>query len=147
MRGLPRAWSSGFTLIEIIVVIAIFGALIALGLFMSMETFRGTLFRSEQDIVVSVLQKARSRAMANMYQTSWGVCYITPDYVIFRGTECTAGLPTNETIPASPASAVTFSAPIIFSQLSATTIGGTITLMQDGRTSTIAVNQEGTIGW
>ena len=60
---------------EIIIVIAMFGALLALGLFMSMDAYRGFSFRSEEDTVVSLLQKARSRAMNNMNQTPWGVCW------------------------------------------------------------------------
>lgn len=136
-----------FTLIEIVVVLAIFSVLILSGLFMSMDTLRGTLHRSERDVVVSLLQKARSRALANMNQSPWGVCYIEPAYVIFRGTACTAGLATNEPVPASPANLGTFSSPIVFSQLSATTTAGTVTLIQDGRTSVITVNREGTIEW
>lgn len=137
----------GFTLLEIIVVIAIFSVLITLGLFMSMDTFRGTNHRSEESTVVSLLEKARSRALANIYQTPWGVCYIAPEYVIFRGTSCTALLSTNETIPASVANPAIFSAPIVFSQLSATTTGGTVTIVQDERISTITINYEGTIDW
>lgn len=137
----------GFTLIEILIVIAIFSVLISLGLFMSMETFRGTLNRSERDIVVNLLQKARSRALANIQQASWGVCYIAPEYIIFRGSECISGLPTNETVPANTANSIVFSSPIVFSQLSATTTGGSITITQNGRTAAIIVNQEGMIDW
>ncbi len=147
MKGLPRAWSSGFTLVEIIVVIAIFSTLVTLGLFMSMDTLRGTTHRSERDIVVSMLEKARSRALANIYQTPWGVCANASDYIIFRGTSCTAGLSTNEIISASAANPAIFSAPIVFSQLSATTTGGTVTIVQDGHTNTITINHEGAIDW
>ena len=52
----------GFTLMEIIVVVALFSILTTLGLFMSMETLRGTLSRSEGSVIVSLLQKARVRA-------------------------------------------------------------------------------------
>lgn len=137
----------GFTLIEIIIVVALFSALVSFGLFMSMETYRGTLFRSERSIVVSALEKARSRALANMYQTPWGVCFVAPNYVIFRGTSCAPDLETNETIPANAANPAIFSAPIVFSQLAATTTGGSVTLAQDGRTTTITVNYEGAISW
>ncbi len=136
-----------FTLIEIVVVLAIFSVLILSGLFMSMDTLRGTLHRSERDVVVSLLQKARSRALANMHQSPWGVCYIEPSYIVFRGTLCAPELPTNEPVPASSANPGVFSSPIVFSQLSATTTGGTVTLVQDGRTSVVTVNAEGAIDW
>jgi prepilin-type N-terminal cleavage/methylation domain-containing protein len=144
MRGVSRAWSSGFTLIEIIIVIAIFGALLALGLFMSMDAYRGFSFRSERSTIVSLLQKARSRAMNNSNQTPWGVCYQSGNYVIFQGLACTTG----ETIPAGPAATTTgLLAGVVFSQLSGTTTAATITVLQDGRSSTISTNNEGTIIW
>jgi len=129
---------------EIIIVIAMFGALLALGLFMSMDAYRGFSFRSEEDTVVSLLQKARSRAMNNMNQTPWGVCWRDDSYVIFQGRVCTTG----ETIPASPAATTTgLLIGIVFSQLSGTTTATTITVLQDSRSSTISTNNEGTIIW
>lgn len=137
----------GFTLLEVIVVVAIFSILATLGLFMGMDTFSGTLRRSERDIVVSMLQKARSRALANTEQSSWGVCYSAPDYVLFRGTMCTAGLSTNEPTPAHATNPATFSAPVVFSQLSATTTGGVVTVVEGTRTSTITITAAGAISW
>ena len=136
----------GFTLVEILVVIAIFTLLIGLGLFMSMEAYRGFSFHSEQDTVVSVLQKARSRAMANIDQTAWGVCYISPNYVIFKGSTCTvAG---SDLIPANPSVTIAgLSGGIIFSQLAGTSTGGVITVTQNNRVSTTTINYEGTIIW
>src|SRR3954466_3570125 len=88
----------GFTLIEILVVTAIFAVIISLGLLMSMETFRGTTFRSERDTMVGVLQKARSRAMANIKQSQWGVHYQMSDhtYTIFKGSTYIPGASANE---------------------------------------------------
>ncbi len=137
----------GFTLIEIMVVIVLFTILVGLGLFMSLQTIHGTLFRSERDIVVTLLQKARSRAIANTNQNPWGVCYSAPDYVVFAGTTCPVG--GGEHIPASVNNPATFSDPngIVFTQLSATSTGGMVTVVQNGGPSTITVNNEGTILW
>jgi Tfp pilus assembly protein FimT len=137
----------GFTFVEIIIVIGLFTMLAALGLCVSMDTFRGGLHRSEEAMAVSLLQKARSSAMANDDQMPWGVCVQEHNYVLFRGATCAAGGVTDEEIPLQDTSTVTFSAPIIFSQLSATTSGGTITIVQGTHTDTIVVNQEGTILW
>jgi len=57
---------AGFSLIETLVVVGLFGMLIALGLLLSMDAWRGTSFQSEQDIVISLLYKARSRAISNI---------------------------------------------------------------------------------
>jgi prepilin-type N-terminal cleavage/methylation domain-containing protein len=138
---------AGFTLIEIIVVIAIFSALILFGLFMSMETLRGTLQRSERDTIVSLLERARSRAMNNIEQASWGMCYLAPDYVVFKGTVCSAAA-VIDTVAASPGTATTgLLAGIVFSQLAGTTTPATVTVTQGIRTSTIEINYEGTIIW
>ncbi|MBT9168081.1 MAG: hypothetical protein DDT19_01426 [Syntrophomonadaceae bacterium] len=140
----------GFTFFEILVVTGLFSVLIALGLFMSMETFRGSIYRSEQATVVSVLQKARSRAMANIDQSPWGVYYdpIANAYFIFRGGSYTPGA-TNEKIPGNAAVTVTglFLPGVVFSQLSGTTTATTTAVVQDGRTSTISINYEGAINW
>lgn len=137
----------GFTFIEIIVVVAIISLLATFSLFMSMETFRGTLRRSEGQMVTTLLQKARSRALSNLSQSSWGVCYIAPNYVLFRGTACTAGHAENETVPANPVTPATFLSPVVFSALSATSTGGIITVVEGTRVSTTTVNAAGRIDW
>lgn len=137
----------GFSLIEIIVVTGLFVVLVGLGIAMGMETFQGTLFRSEREMVVSLLQKARSRALANTYQSAWGMCMIDDAYIIFRGTACVEGTATNERIPKGSRSAVTFSAPIVFAPVTGTTAGGTVTVTEDARTTTLDINHEGTINW
>src|SRR3989344_8804448 len=89
----------GFTLIEVLVVLAIIGVIMSFGLIMSLDSYRGYLLRSERDVLVSTLERARSRALNNYYQSAWGVCYTTPNYIIFKGTTCTTG----DTIPANAA--------------------------------------------
>ncbi len=143
----------GFTFIELLVVIAIFTILVGLGMFMSMETFRGTTYRSEQATIVSLLERARSRAMNNINQSQWGVCYLAPQYVIFRGSASSCATATvADTVAAhagiAAASDFAHVFPIVvFTQLSGTTTATTITELQDGRSSVIAINNEGTINW
>lgn len=137
-----------FTLIEILIVIAIFTVLIALGLLMSMETLRGALHRSERDTVVSLLQRARSRALNNINQSPWGMCYLSGNYIVFKGINCNIAAVV-DTVAANPGTATTgLLAPgIVFSQLAGTTTPATVTVTQSGRTSTININYEGTIIW
>lgn len=146
----------GFTLIEIVITIAIFSMLLGMGLIMSMETFRGTIYRSEEGTIVSLFERARSRAMNNINQSSWGVCYIAPNYVIFKGSSCSAPAVT-DSIDAntSVASASNFSSKfptVVFTQLSGTTtapVGSPFNLAvtQDSRSDVISINNEGTIIW
>ncbi len=130
---------------------SIFSLILVLGLFMSMETFRGTIYRSEKATIVSVLQKARSRAMANVYQTPWSVCYIAPNYVIAKGASCTSATAFDK-IEANPAvvTASNFASTfptISFAQLTGDTAAATLTVVQDSRSSTISLNYEGAIIW
>ena len=148
----------GFTLIEVLVVIGILGIILALALVTSLGSFKRNTFQTEQSILVSVLEKARNKSMNNMFELSHGVCYISPNYVIFRdspSTRCIAEVTTNEIIPADGniANLSNFSASlsptnsVIFSQLTGKTASTTI-FMTDGIKSTyITINNEGTINW
>ena len=142
----------GFSLIEVIVVIALFAVIASLGLLMSFESYRGATFRSERDTMVGVLQKARSRAMANIDQAAWGVRYDgTPNftYTIYKrvglATQDVDSIAGNQGASVSPAP---FS--VTFSQLSGTTTGTfSATIVENGHTTAppVSVNYEGTIIW
>jgi prepilin-type N-terminal cleavage/methylation domain-containing protein len=139
----------GFTIPEVLTVVGIFSLLAGLGLIMSMETYRGSSFRSERTTIVSALERARGRAMNNMYQMPHGVYFdtATPAYVIFRGSSYVAGSSTNEVLPASSSAVVTGPSSVVFNQLDGTTSSSTITFTQDGKNGTISINSEGRINW
>ena len=67
--------NQGFTLIEILVVIAIMSVILSFGLVVDLNIFKGDSFRAEQSTIVSVLSRARSRAIANLFYDDHGVCY------------------------------------------------------------------------
>jgi prepilin-type N-terminal cleavage/methylation domain-containing protein len=141
--------SKGFTLIEVIIAIAIFIIMLSFGLFISMDALHSTYSRSERDTVVSLLSKARSRSLANIDGAAWGVCYISASqtYVLFSGATCDPSAATSEVTSASAGVAVTWGAPAIFSQLSGTTSPTEIVLNEQNKTSTTTINYEGTIIW
>ena len=64
-------------MVEIIVVIGILTVIIAFGMVIDLNVFKGDTFRAEEATIVSILEKARSRAMANMFESPHGVCYIS----------------------------------------------------------------------
>lgn len=146
----------GFTLIEVIVVLGIFAILAALGLFLSMDFYRGYSFRSEQKILVSILEKARSQALSNINQARHGV-YIEPGkYTIFEGNAWAGPNPSlDEEIKASSSVTISASPPlpleVVFEQLSGDEVGlggdKTITLMFGSQSLTITINNEGRINW
>lgn len=145
---IPKSVQSGFTLIEVIISIGILSIIVVLGLFISMDFFRSYAFRYEQDLVVSALQKARSRAMANVNQSVHGFCWDTNDYVIFEGSNSTCPA-SGDKIPRSKEISISSDIAnniIIFDQLkgsSGTT--GSITVSGQGKTATITINSLGAI--
>jgi len=143
---------AGFTLPEILVALGVLGIVLAFGLFISFDTFRGSSARAERDLIVNVLQKARSRAVANMYAcTEHGVRFDATEYVLFRdGTfPCTL---TEEGFPANTNYTPTFdpigTTEIIFDQLTANVSANvTIKVEGGGKCYLIDVNQKGGIDW
>ncbi len=150
----------GFTLIEILLVIGLFSIIIELGLFMSMDMYKGYSRRSERDTLVDVLQRARSRAMSNVHQSPWGVCYDAtnpshPNYIIFSGVGY-EGAVTKDIVPANPAVTTDLSAAasfacgsggIVFSQLTGDTSALSVSMTQGSIISIISTNVEGAIIW
>ena len=65
-KRLVLSLSKGFTLMEVLVVIALLGVIFSLSVFISLDTYRGSSFRNERDTLVGVLQEARSEAMNNI---------------------------------------------------------------------------------
>ena len=144
----------GFSLIEIVVVMAIVALLFSIGAIVGVDTYKNYTFRSEQGVLVSVLEKARSRSMSNIYQVSHGVCFDSSvsTYVIFPGVYL-AGSPSNESVASNKAASVSGlpecagGTGVIFTQLSGTTSPAIIVVKQDAKLSITTVNYEGTIIW
>ncbi len=135
---------------------------ISFGTLTDLNFFKGDIFRSEQTKIVSILEKARSRAMANMFQVNHGVCYDSTlnNYIIFRGNTCNPTASTSEIIPAelniATVSVFTTSFPtVIFKQLTGNltpelspATNEIIINIQDGiKTANIKINNAGRINW
>ena len=152
----------GFSLIELLVIMGLISLVAGFGLIVSMDDYRGYNFRSERDVVVSTLQKARSQAVSNMCYGSGctdgkqhGVYFGTPGhYIIFQGASYTAGDPTNEDIAAKNAAAsVSGITSVVFTQLSGTAVTipaspSTLTVVDTGgHTSVVTIEASGRIWW
>ncbi|MDE2399788.1 MAG: prepilin-type N-terminal cleavage/methylation domain-containing protein [Patescibacteria group bacterium] len=143
-------YQKGFTLIEILVVIAILIVVISFGMLVDFSSFTSSTFQGEEAKIVSVLERARSHAMANMFNTTSGVCYdaTTHSYVIFQGSVCTSTgselIPANTNIAENPST--TFPT-FVFSRLTGNTTGGIIHITDGSKSADITLNNEGTINW
>lgn len=78
----------GFSLVEFLVAMGIMVLILSFGLFFSLDSYREYSFRAERDLAVSVLQKARSKSVANVNQQPHGVHVDAAGgkYVIFQGS-------------------------------------------------------------
>lgn len=137
-------------MIEILVVVGIFILLAGLGLFATLDSYRGYSFRSERDIVVNLLEKARNQSMSNVDQSPHGFCVEGSNYVVFEGSDCTTGTK-KETTPTGSGVTLTPALPaagVSFTQLSGDSSWvGSLTLSQNSKSAVISVNSEGMIDW
>ena len=144
------ARNSGFTIVEISVVIGLFAILISLGLLMSMDVWRGSSMQSEQDIVLSLLYKARSRAISNINESDHGL-YIddaADEYVIFEGSSYSPADPNN--LPFDMDDNFDFGGSpisIVFAGRTGVTTGYLFTMTGQGKSRTFDINEEGGITW
>jgi|SRR3989344_1626533 len=141
-----RFLSAGFTMIEILVVLAIFGALMMMGLFFDFTFYRGTSFNTDVDIFASILQRARARAVNNINESNHGVYIDTGDYVLFQGNSYGANPSFDQRISRNPNVNFSGASEIVFSQISGnSSFEGDLIIDGFGKTTTISLNHEGLI--
>lgn len=132
---------------EILVVMAIFVIIAGFGLVVSMDAYRSNNFRSEEDMLLGVLLKARSQAVNNVDQKPHGVHITSANYSIFEGATYTSGIDFPVSSGFTPGGATD----IVFSQLTGQISGAplTVTLKDNttGKIFTISINNEGQINY
>lgn len=169
-RNKSLSLRSGFTLVEILVVIGILAIIASFGLYFSMDSFQGSSYRDELDLMTSSIQHARAQSMNNVCFGSscidgkpHGVHFyqsgdINDDkYVIFQGTSFDVDDEINQVIKFDNKTVYVDSASpidIVFNRLSGDLIlSGSETnksiILKDGmgHSTTIEVNSEGRIDW
>ncbi len=155
---------NAFTLIEVLIVMALIVIVAGFGLIVSMQSYQNYSFRSERDALVAALQEARSQSIENMCFGSCtggkphGVHLGLHQYVIFQGeTYATRDAAVDEIIAANYFALSTTSpsfTDVVFSRVAATTTPNpsgvaTISLVDTAGSdsSVISVNPEGQITW
>jgi len=168
MKSQTISKDKGFTLIEMMLVVALITILGGLGLYFGLDSLRGYSFRSDRDVLASVLQHARAEAVSNVCRGGGcqdgkphGVAIKPSDYpdsyVIFQGSSYDSRTAEDKNYDAI------FDAPratkhggsvneieeIVFDRLSGNVnTPGEMTLIDaTGRTSVISINSEGQILW
>jgi len=146
---------AGFTLIEITVVMGLLAAIAGLASFGSLDTWRGYNFRGERNLLISILQEARSQSVNNICLGTGcddgrphGVHIQADQYIIFQGSAYDPADPLNEVIGANNSIAHGGLTDVVFSQLSGNVSApGDIVISDAIRTVTISINNEGRINY
>lgn len=140
---------SGFTLIEVMVVLGLLALMAALGMFVSFDYYRSYQYRAELNTLGSMLQKARAQAQSNVNESPHGVEILANAYVIFQGPFYAAReVSLDESFTANGLVSHSGMSEVVFAQLTGeASASSTITLTDGTRTSLISINNEGRIDW
>ena len=140
--------TSGFSLIEVVLVLALISLVAAIGPTFSFQTISRSYALSERDLLVSLLTKQRAQALANVHEAPQGLYIDSTSYVLFEGSSYSANNPTNQAVPKLSRATITGAQSMVFQQLTAdVATPGTITITGDAQTYTIAVNAAGRLDW
>ncbi|MBP6904563.1 MAG: type II secretion system protein [Candidatus Pacebacteria bacterium] len=147
----PYTKQSGVSALELIVVVAVIGLLIAV-VVIPLSSFRQQqALQNSTNAVVAVLQDARTKTLAAVGNTAYGVRIESDRIILFTGTTYSSGASTNEAVsletPVSAAWSLGGGSTILFARLTGTaSASGTITLsLPDGTSRIVTVTSSGTI--
>lgn len=107
----------GFTLIEIVIVVAILAAIVGAGAIFGLDSYNRSLCRAEQGSIVALLQNARSKSLNYENKLAHGLHFAPEEYVLFQGNFYNENDPMNESTPHASAVNVSAHADIIFAPL------------------------------
>lgn len=149
--------NSGFTLIEILVVLGIITIIGSISIIMGVDDYRRQLFRSDRDLLVTALQHARAQSVSSICLGSGctggkphGVYIGADEYVMFQGASyATRDSDVDAVIEADSNITQSGISEVVFEQLSGDVLTpGDIVLTDSlGRVSTTTVGSEGQIFW
>lgn len=152
-RSARRCVHTGFSLVEVIIVLALIAVIAGFGMSFSMSSITRVGAGSERDLLVSLLTQARARAIANVDESAHGVSIDTSthEYVTYaKAGGCTK--PTTKSTRIPMMSSATFDVKLdrCFAQLSIQVppdMVGDTTITLAGQEYTVNVNTVGRIDW
>jgi prepilin-type N-terminal cleavage/methylation domain-containing protein len=149
----PARSSAGFTVIEVLIVLALFTVVAGLGITLTLRPYRSAGIAGERDLVISLLSRARSRAMGNDGGVPHGFCYDEHAnlYEVFalpysgatreeRGTK-------SGSVSVSGVPDCGSGSELLFAQLSGTTSPTEIYLSEGDASTSIDINAAGAVLW
>lgn len=131
---------------EMIVVVAIAGILLGMGLPLTWDFYLKSELRAERSNVAQYLRTARTRAMSNRGESAHGMYVATSSFVIFEGSSYAARVAMRDQVfPRSLGITATGTTAFVFAQLSGRSASSSMTLVTSSGSTTVSVNNEGLI--
>lgn len=141
----PTFSRAGFTLIEVLVVVAMFSTLAGMTAFFNLSFYKGSSFTSDYDAFIAVLQRVRAKAISNINESNHGLYIDADKYILFEGDSYLTATDTQD-ISRNSNITITGASEIVFSQLSGdSNFNGILVLTEGTRTATVSLNNEGRI--
>lgn len=139
----------GFSLLEILVVIAIIAALGAATLPYASRSYKHYVKTVETKNIISVLRRAETMAMANAFESNFGVKFTSSAAILFKGNSyATHDAAYDETYPISNAVSVSAPSEIVFEKITGRPAAAiSLSVSSNGKNQMISVGKEGTIDW
>lgn len=151
-----RVLASGITMLEVVVVMAIFILVTGFTLLFTMDAFRGSTFQSDRDLFVALLQRARAQSISNICNAAGctdgkphGVKINGSTYVLFEGESFAARDASADSLfDASVAVTRSGDTEVVFTQLAGTTtVAREFVFKNSEHISTTTVWTNGRIFW
>ena len=145
----------GLTLIEILIGVALGTIILSIVGIVSFDYLKSYQYQKEEETLVALLQKARSRSINNINGTMHGLHISATAYTIFEGSDFNTAvnkenylhdpliIGTASVAPGNPVATVD----VIFEQLTGKTSSSHICVSDTIRTNIIELNTEGRIDW
>lgn len=139
----------GFTIIEVVITLGLLSIAGALTMLIGIDSIARSVVIRERDTVVTFLETARTKALANVNQASHGLHIDEDSFTLFNGNVFNSGDPTNRSYAREEAVSVSGPTDIVFDQLSGSVSAGAGTLVfaDSTQSASIEVNEEGRIEW
>lgn len=147
-RRLFYIHNAGFTLIEIIIVLAITVSVFSFGFFVSLNSYQRYMMSSERDVIVTLLYRARSLAQNNIGGVAHGLYISDSNYVLFQGSYYDKNSSSNQIFDRSSNIQISGLTEVIFLPVTANVNNeGTINITSNTNVKKILINHEGGIDW
>jgi prepilin-type N-terminal cleavage/methylation domain-containing protein len=138
--------AKGFTVIELLLVIALIGVIATLTATFGLATYRESIFRNDARLIINLLEQARTKAMAGENTDSYGVQIAPNSITSFQGSSYQPTDPGNQKFSTSLGLQDRDQAVIIFRALNGSLLSPiSLTLTNGILNKNITINTEGTI--